>query len=123
MTLDDEVITDMRQEFCRALKTARERSGITLDAIASTTKIPAGLFDALERGDLRHWPNGLFRRSYFRDYARMIGLPIAEACEAFIRLFPDQAAAAEAAAAPLPPPRRHFLIDALMKGVRIRLRL
>ena len=81
--------THPRQEFCRALKAARERHGITLAEIAKATKIPAPLFAALERGDLCRWPKGLFRRSFFRDYARMIGLPVAETCEEFVRLFPD----------------------------------
>ena len=78
-----------RQEFCVALKAARERKGISLAEIASVTKIPAFLFAALERGDLRRWPKGLFRRSFFRDYVKTIGVPVAEACEEFARLFPD----------------------------------
>ena len=80
---------DSRQEFCLALKTTRERKGITLAQIANTTKIPAYMFAGLERNDLRRWPKGFFRRSFFRDYARMIGLPPAEACDEFTRLFPD----------------------------------
>lgn len=92
---------DSRQEFCLALKATRERKGITLAQIANTTKIPAYMFAALERNDLRRWPKGLFRRSFFRDYARMIGLQPAEACAEFTRLFPDDPAAelAKAAAA------------------------
>ena len=81
--------TDSRLEFCLALKAKRERKGITLTEIANSTKIPAYMFAALERSDLRRWPKGLFRRSFFRDYARMIGLPPAEACAEFVRLFPD----------------------------------
>lgn len=78
-----------REEFCLALKAARESTGITLADIASATKIPASLLDALERCDLRHWPKGIFRRSFFRDYARTIGLSVAETCAEFVRLFPD----------------------------------
>ena len=81
--------TDSCQDFCLALKAARERKGITLAEIAETTKIPSSVFAALERCDLRSWPKGLFRRSFFRDYVGMIGLPVAEAVEAFVRLFPD----------------------------------
>jgi hypothetical protein len=84
-------LAEARQEFCLALKTARERKGITLAEIAGATKIPAFHFAALERGDLRRWPKGLFRRSFFRDYAKMIGVP-ADACDEFARLFPDEAA-------------------------------
>jgi cytoskeletal protein RodZ len=83
---------DSPDEFCLALKEARERSGITLEDIAAATKIPAYLFDALEHNDLRRWPNGLFRRSFFRDYVRAIGVPVSEACAQFARLFPDETA-------------------------------
>jgi hypothetical protein len=90
---------DSRQEFCLALKATRERKGITLAEIATSTKIPAYLFAALERSDLRRWPKGLFRRSFFRDYARMIGLPPGEACDEFVRLFPDDQGVEKAAGA------------------------
>jgi cytoskeletal protein RodZ len=88
--------TDSQQEFCLALKATRERKGITLAQIATSTKIPAYMFAGLERNDLRRWPTGLFRRSFFRDYARMIGLPPAEACAEFVRLFPDGSGAERA---------------------------
>lgn len=113
--------TNLRQEFCLALKAARERKGITLAEIANTTKIPASVFAAFERSDLRRWPRGLFRRSFFRDYARMIGVPVAETCAEFVRLFPDDEGAAPAAtpaagndqAEPLP-----LVLDAAWHGPR-----
>lgn len=90
MPLNSEALpTTSREEFCLALRAARERRGITLHEIAEATKIPASLFAELERNDLRHWPHGLFRRSFFRDYASMIGLPATEACADFVRLFID----------------------------------
>jgi transcriptional regulator with XRE-family HTH domain len=91
MPLNNEVLyTISRHDFCLALKAARERKGITLAEIASATKIPAYLFAGLERNDLRRWPKGLFRRSFFRDYAKTIGLPVADACAEFVRFFPDE---------------------------------
>lgn len=94
--------TESRQEFCRSLKAAREAKGITLADISTATKIPASLFAALERGDVRRWPKGLFRRSFFRDYVRTLGLPIAELCDEFVQLFPDETCvAATAPAAPV----------------------
>lgn len=75
------------------MQAERERKGISLAQIAATTKIPAYMFAALERNDLRRWPKGLFRRSFFKDYVREIGLPVAETCEAFVRLFPDDESA------------------------------
>lgn len=94
MSLNNEVLyTISRHDFCLALKAARERKGITLAEIAAATKIPAYLFAGLERNDLRRWPKGLFRRSFFRDYAKTIGLPVADACAEFVRFFPDEPAA------------------------------
>ncbi len=95
----DSLSTQARREFCLALKAVRERKGISLAQIAESTKIPASLFAALERSDLRRWPKGLFRRSFFRDYARIIGLPLNETCEEFVRLFPDETCAAAVTAA------------------------
>ena len=40
----------------------RERRGITLEAIAETTKIALPLLESLERSDVSHWPKGIFRR-------------------------------------------------------------
>ncbi len=97
---------ETREEFCLALKAARESKGITLESIADTTKIPSTVFAALERNDLRRWPKGLFRRSFFRDYVTAIGLPVAESCAEFARLFPDdEHAPVSAAPAHGEPPR------------------
>ena len=85
--------THSPEEFCLALKAARERKGITLAQISDKTKIPSPMFVALERGDLRRWPKGLFRRSFFLGYVKMIGVPVDEACVEFARLFPDDEAA------------------------------
>ena len=95
---NEDLSTESRREFCLFLKTARERKGITLDTIAAATKIPAYLFSGLERNDLRRWPKGLFRRSFFRDYVRTIGLPD-DLCAEFVRLFPDNPGAAATAPA------------------------
>lgn len=110
------------EEFCRALKGVRERKGITLDEIAEATKVPASLFAGLERNDLRRWPKGLFRRSFFRDYVRMLGLPVTETCEEFVRLFPDPESAALAICATGPDEGHQLnvrlVLDAGWRGPR-----
>lgn len=77
----------------------RERKGISLAAITEATKIPSYLFEGLERNDLRRWPKGLFRRSFFRDYVRTLGLPVDDTCADFAQVFADD----EVVAAPEPP--------------------
>lgn len=123
MPLNSEILpTETREEFCLALKAARERKRITLEAIAEATKIPAFLFAALERNDLRRWPKGLFRRSFFRDYATMIGLPVTEACAQFARLFPDEETAALATPASVNEPAQseecRLVLDAAWHGAQ-----
>ena len=83
---------ELRQKFCHALKAVRERKGISIAQVAATTKIAEFHLVSLERGDLGHWPKGLFRRSFFREYARALGLPVSEACAEFVRLFPEDGA-------------------------------
>ena len=85
------------EAFCLALKAARERRGVSLAKIAEVTKVCPSHFAALERGDVRRWPKGLFRRAFFRGYVEMIGLPVAATTEEFVRLFPDTEAAAPTA--------------------------
>lgn len=89
--------------FCRRLKATRERSGVSLHDIAESTKICPSHLAALERGDLRYWPKGFFRRAFFRGYVGMIGLPVEETVEEFVQLFPDdEIPPAKSAARPTP---------------------
>jgi cytoskeletal protein RodZ len=81
-------MTDPRL-FGAWLQRERERRDITLRAIADRTKIGAGLLESLERGDVSRWPGGIYRRSFIRSYADMIGLDADLVLANFERLFPD----------------------------------
>jgi hypothetical protein len=87
-------------EFGPRLKVLRESRGITLEAIAESTKIGVPLLAGLERSDLSHWPPGIFRRAFVRDYAAAIGLPVDDTLDEFLRLFPDAGGAAGGPATP-----------------------
>ena len=78
--------------FGARLRTQRERQGVSLAAIADSTKIKLSLLDELERGDVSHWPRGLFRRAYLRDYAAAIGASSEPLVAEFVRLFPEDGA-------------------------------
>lgn len=75
--------------FCGRLRRERERRQIALSSIAAKTKISAGLFEGLERGDVSRWPCGLYRRSFIRAYATAIGLDPDATTREFLELFPD----------------------------------
>jgi cytoskeletal protein RodZ len=105
--------------LCARLRNERERRQILLSSISANTKISAGLFEALERGDVSRWPSGIFRRSFIRAYAGAIGLDPDAIAREFLEQFPDPLdpppvsptpAAAPAVAASSPasttPPRR-----------------
>ena len=78
-----------KESFGLRLRAARERRGLTLESVTAKTKVPATLWEALERNDLASWPSGLFARAYVRDYARIVGLDPEEVVEEFCRYFPN----------------------------------
>jgi len=86
----DSVVMECQATFCARIKAARERSGVTLEQISASTKISASFLRGLEAADLSRWPKGLYRRSYFRDYVRAVGLSPDPNLAEFVRLFPDE---------------------------------
>jgi transcriptional regulator with XRE-family HTH domain len=85
-----------RIAFGQRLRRERERRGIRLEAIAQSTKIKASLLDALERGDLSHWPAGIFGRGFLRAYLTAIGLPTEPAVAEFQQFYVGAPGAARA---------------------------
>jgi hypothetical protein len=76
-------------DFGPRLRAMRERRGISLETIAATTKISVPLLHGLERGDVSHWPKGIFRRAFFRDYAAAVGAPVEDTLAEFLQYFPE----------------------------------
>jgi cytoskeletal protein RodZ len=56
------------------LRHAREDRGLTLDTIASETKIPRRHLEALEHDDLAAAPGRFYQRAEIRAYARVVGV-------------------------------------------------
>src|SRR5215467_29420 len=54
------------------LATIRRNRGISLEQIAESTKISVRSLEAIERGDFRKLPGGIYNTSYIRQYARSI---------------------------------------------------
>lgn len=78
-----------RDTFGPRLRSERERRGITIETIATVTKVGADLWIGLERNDFSKWPSGIFARAFIRDYAKAIGLDGDELVDEFCRLFPQ----------------------------------
>ncbi len=74
----------MNESFGARLRQRREAQGIALEKIAHETKIKLSLLQGLERDDLSYWPGGLFRRSFVRAYAQVVGLDPESAVRDFL---------------------------------------
>jgi len=77
-----------RDTFGPRLRSERERRGITLETIATVTKVSVDLWEGLERNEFSRWPSGIFARAFVRDYAKAVGLDSDEVVDEFCRLFP-----------------------------------
>lgn len=60
------------QDSVLGLATIRKNRGISLQQIASETKIGVRTLEAIERGDFRKLPGGIYDTNYIRQYARAI---------------------------------------------------
>ncbi len=61
-----------------ALSTIRKNRGISLQQIANSTKISIRSLEAIERGEFKKLPGGIYSTSYIRQYARAIDYDEAE---------------------------------------------
>ena len=84
------------QSFGRRLRLERERLGILLEAIATSTEIRRSLLEDLEQDNVSKWPQGIYRRSFVREYAAAIGLPAEAVVAEFLELFPEDGTTAGA---------------------------
>jgi transcriptional regulator with XRE-family HTH domain len=85
-----------RHSFGRRLRLQRERLGISLEAIAASTKIKRSLLADLESDDVSKWPQGIYRRAFVRAYAAAIGMPAEAVLAEFVELFPEEGTPATA---------------------------
>jgi cytoskeletal protein RodZ len=76
------------------LATIRRNRGISLEQIAQSTKISVRSLDAIERGDFRKLPGGIYNTSYIRQYARAIDYDESLLLEAYRRHTENPPAAA-----------------------------
>ena len=74
------------------LATVRRNRGITLQQIAEATKIGVRSLEAIESGDFRVLPGGIYATSYIRQYARAIDYPEDNILEVYRRHMSQPAA-------------------------------
>jgi cytoskeleton protein RodZ len=72
----------------KKLREARERRGVSLRDISSSTKVSISVLEALERNDISRLPGGIFGRAFVRSFAKEVGLDPETAIQEFIAQFP-----------------------------------
>jgi cytoskeletal protein RodZ len=77
------------------LASIRRNRGISLEQIAESTKISVRSLNAIEHGDFRKLPGGIYNTSYIRQYARAIDYD-----ETVLLAFYHRETSPEASAAP-----------------------
>jgi cytoskeletal protein RodZ len=96
-------------DFGGKLRQARERRGISLRQVASSTKIAAAALDALEKNDISKLPGGIFSRAFVRSYAVEVGLDPDDTVREFLERFNQEPPpSAEAMAAAIPEEEKQF---------------
>jgi transcriptional regulator with XRE-family HTH domain len=86
---DGESLNPEQAAFAQRLRDARERKRLSIETIAASMNIPVSLLDALERGDIRRWPAGIFRRAFFRGYVSALGFDSEPLLRDFLQVFPE----------------------------------
>jgi transcriptional regulator with XRE-family HTH domain len=79
-----------KDSFGLVLRAARERRGISLQQLASDTKVNVELWSDLEENDFSRWPERIYARNYIRNYATHVGLDPDMIVDEFCRLYPEQ---------------------------------
>jgi transcriptional regulator with XRE-family HTH domain len=98
-----------RRAFGERLRRQRRHKDLSLTEIATSTKVGASHYAALERGDCSRWPGGVYNRAFIRAYAKAIGLDPDETAAEFAEYFesaPAPAAPGQAADTHVEPAMR-----------------
>jgi transcriptional regulator with XRE-family HTH domain len=78
-----------REAFGPNLRRIRLQRGVSLQQLATATKVSEALWAGLERNDFSRWPSGIFARGYIREYAKAIGVDPEATVDEFCRWFPN----------------------------------
>lgn len=112
--------------FGALLARAREAAGLSLDDVASRTKISRGQIEALENESVRFLPEPVYVRAFIRDICRVLGADPKPVLDAYRLACPDSAEEKVPAIDPgTPVPKRglarevEFRASPRKKGLRV----
>ncbi len=90
------------QPLGKQLKSVRTHASLSIEEVASLTKIRAKFIEALETGDYENFPAEVYARGFLENYADFLGFP---ADEVLLQYRRERGLGKREAAKPLPMPR------------------
>jgi len=73
----------LRDKSILGVRAWREERGISLESVAVSTKLSLTLLGAIESGEFKRLPGGIYNTNYIRQYARAISFPEDELLTAY----------------------------------------
>jgi cytoskeleton protein RodZ len=67
-------LAERMERFCDELRGERERRNVSIDEICAVTKVSPRHLRALEAGEYRELPGGVFRKGIVRSYLKVLEL-------------------------------------------------
>ena len=68
----------MRDKSILGVKTWRQERGIRLEDVSASTKLSMRHLEAIESGDFKRLPGGIYNTNYIRQYAKAIAFDESE---------------------------------------------
>jgi cytoskeletal protein RodZ len=114
---ENEVLQVVMTNFGASFRQARVSQGISLDQIATETRISTRFLSAIENEEFQLLPGGIFNRGFVRAFAERVGLDPDQAVADYARM--AEARQPEPPAPPEPPPlaRRQRRLYPIAVGV------
>jgi len=103
--------------FGATFKRARESKGISLDQIASQTRISARFLAAIESEDFQALPGGIYNRGFVRMFAEAIGIDPDQAVADYERLSAVPQPGSDAPASIAAPPKTERRLYPVAVGI------
>src|SRR5262245_44457031 len=108
-------------EFGSTFKARREAKGLSLEQIATETRINTRFLDAIERDDFQVLPGGIFSRGFVRAYAEALGMDPNEAVAGFERIsnYREPVVLEELRVSTPQPSKRNLILYPIAAGVLV----
>ncbi len=86
--MDENIVPDQLEKFCKELKDARECREFDLNRVSEKSKISVAYLQKLENGEWDFLPRP-YIRSFLRTYAQVVGMKVADVIVEFDKIYDE----------------------------------